>query len=131
MSAPFESTMQDVRYALRMLRRTPGFTFFAVMTIALCLGANAAIFTLVDGVAPQGRRLPRTRAHRADLGDARRAAGGTASRGANYLDWAAQSQSFEAIAARTGATMSYTGIAPALARRRRQAARERCQQQQQ
>jgi predicted permease len=60
---PFDELQQTVRHAIRLMRKAPGFTATALATLGLCLGANLAIFAVVDSVLlrplpfPQGDRL--------------------------------------------------------------------------
>jgi predicted permease len=106
----FRSVLSDGRYGLRQLCKNPGFTAVAVLTLALGIGANTAIFCVVDAVVL--RPLPfhdpgRLVAVRSiDLKDATQ--GGDISYPA-FLDWRSQSHSFEAMSVWNVTNLTYTG----------------------
>src|SRR3979411_2908109 len=95
------SFWQDLRFGARMLLKQPGFTLVAVITLALGIGANTAIFSVVNAVLL--RPLPLKDPERLAMvwNKGAEAAGGdhTPLAVADLLDWRAQNRSFESIGA--------------------------------
>ena len=100
---PLETVVQDLRYAARLLRRSPGFSTAAVTIVALGIGATAATFTLLDHVLL--RPLPFARPDRLVLLHETRLAQGVARTPTslpNFLDWKAAASSVDAMGAYIG-----------------------------
>jgi predicted permease len=103
--------MQDIRYAARMLRRNPGFTAVAVLALALGIGANTAMFTMVNGVLL--RPMPFAEPDRLFLVSYPLQHGpfdfGPALSDGDYLEFRRHDQSFEGIASFGQNSVSLTG----------------------
>jgi putative ABC transport system permease protein len=102
-----DTLAQDVRYAVRALAQRPGFTIVAVLTIALGVGANTAIFSVVNAVLL--RPLPYPDADRLVMVWTTTGSGNNAAAWPEYVDWRAQSHSFEEMAVWRGQSVSLTG----------------------
>jgi predicted permease len=101
--------LQDLRYAARQLLRSPGFTIPAVLTLALGIGANTAIFSVVDGVLL--RRAPFDDMDRLTMVWETDRASGTNHEPASvpdYLDFVRETKQFEMLAAFTATEASLT-----------------------
>ena len=106
----FETIWSDARYAVRSLRRTPGFSIAAVLTLALGIGGTTAIVSAVDAVLM--RPLPYDDPDRVVTVWEEMSAAGIARNTpapANYFDWASRNRVFEAMAATAAATANITG----------------------
>ena len=103
-----ETLWQDVRYGARMLRKNPGFTGAAVLTLALGMGANTAIFSVVDGVLlrplpyPDSGQLVSLCERGPDW------SGGSISY-PNFTDWRDQQSVFERFGVYSGGNFTLTG----------------------
>jgi putative ABC transport system permease protein len=101
--------LQDLRFGLRMLLKNPGFTSIAVITLALGIGANSAIFSVVNAVLL--RSLPyRDPDSLVVLSYFRGAVIGDYAQAPEYLEWRDQAKAFEQIAAYRFDTADLTGI---------------------
>jgi putative ABC transport system permease protein len=102
------SIIQDLRYGLRMLVKSPGFTIVAILTLALGIGANTAIFSVVYSVLlrplpyPSGERL-------LWLGESTAKASGISITWINFEHWRHDNDSFENMAAFAGEDLTLTG----------------------
>src|SRR3989442_5102905 len=92
-----DTVLQDLRYALRTLRRSPGFTSVVVLTLALGIAGNTAVFSVVNGVLL--RPLPFAEQDRLFmLGEQSRQGGFRPPSYPTFLDWQAQSSAFARLA---------------------------------
>jgi putative ABC transport system permease protein len=94
--------LQDLRLGLRMLRKQPGFTLIAVLTLALGIGATSAVFSLIRGVLltpPPYRQPERLVLIPAARTDGRQMTGPRGWPAAQWMEWQRDAKSFEAIAA--------------------------------
>src|SRR5882724_3282508 len=91
-----ETLLGDARFGARMLRKNPGFTAVAILTLALGIGANAAVFSIVNGVLLHP--LPFANADRLVMVGEREDDGKPSTTSfATYEDWKALSKSFEEL----------------------------------
>jgi len=102
--------LQDLRYGIRTLAKNPGFTIVAVFTLALGIGANTAIFSVVDAVLLRPLPYPEpARLFTVYQTLPENPAQNTGVSYPNYVDWTQQNEAFESIAAVRGNVLALSG----------------------
>jgi predicted permease len=90
-----ENTVQDIRYSLRVLAKSPGFTAVAILTLALAIGANAVVFGVLNGLVLRPLNVPQAEnLYGTEYGD-----GSGWQSYPNYVDLRDRNRSFESMAA--------------------------------
>ena len=106
-----QSFWQDLRYGARMLLKNPGFTLVAVLTLALGIGANTAIFSVINGVLfsalpyPQPEQLAMVW-----LDNRRQGIPDDITSYPNFVDWRDRNKTFQGMAGMTSSTFHLTGV---------------------
>src|SRR5690348_2225007 len=101
--------LQDIRYAVRILSKAPAFTIIAIVTLALGIGANTALFSVVDGVLLNP--LPYTQPDRiVAVYTHTRTFNHSSISYPNFLDWVRENRSFSGLAAFREDDMNITGV---------------------
>jgi predicted permease len=102
--------LQDLKFATRMLLKSPGFTLVAVLTLALGIGANTAIFSVVNAVLL--RPLPfKNSSQLVVMRETYKLVGNVSVSYPNFLDWRQQAHSFSAMAAVQARGFNLSGVA--------------------
>jgi predicted permease len=104
-----ETLLQDIRYGLRMIRHSPGFTMVAVLTLALGIGANTSIFSVVNGVLLNPLPYPHPE-QLVGLHESKPNFRTGSISYPNFLDWRRENRSFSAMAIIRGYGFILTGV---------------------
>ncbi|MFZ0739167.1 MAG: ABC transporter permease [Candidatus Acidiferrales bacterium] len=104
-----EAFWKDVRYGVRVLLRSPGFTLIAIATLALGIGANTALFSMVNGVLLEPLRFPQANQLVTLYENRLQFEFGSISY-PNFLDWKRDNRTFQSIAAFRPDDFSLTGL---------------------